>query len=51
MSPVLKMLFLGEFPTWVKLGSYGVAGAAAAALALLVSKFISVNVSVSVSLL
>lgn len=43
---VLKILLLGEFPAWVKLGSYGVAGAAVAGLALLVSKFVSVSVSV-----
>ena len=46
MAPSLKMLLLGEFPAWVKLGGWGVIGAAVAGLALLVSKYISVSVSV-----
>ena len=47
VPPSLRMLVLGEFPAWVKLGSWGMIGAAAAALVLLVSKYISVSVSVS----
>ena len=42
----LRMLVLGDFPAWLKLGSWAAVGAAAA-LVLLVSKYISITVSVS----